>query len=140
MFAEFGVYPAIIIAALVAFVIGFLWHGPIFGKKWAALIGFSKKEMEAGKKKGMNKQMLITVVMNLVMASILVYVIGLAQAGTALEATMVAFWLWLGLVATVQMSPVLWEKMPLKLYLIKTGHYLVSMVVMANIILLVPVI
>src|SRR5262249_30889084 len=36
---------AIAVAVIAAFVFGFLWYGPLFGKTWAKLMGFdmSKK-------------------------------------------------------------------------------------------------
>ena len=32
---------AVLAAALAAFVLGFLWHGPLFGKLWMRLMGFT---------------------------------------------------------------------------------------------------
>jgi Protein of unknown function (DUF1761) len=125
------------IAAIVAFVLGFIWHGLIFGKQWAALVGFSKKEIAAAKKKGMGKQMFLQFVISIVMASALTYVLpSLTEARTVSDLTMTAFWIWLGFIAPVQLGSVIWEKTPFKLYLINTGYYLVSLIVMANMILM----
>jgi len=142
MFAEFGVFSSIIVAAAVAFFVGFLWHGPLFGRQWMALAKVGKKEIAAAKKKGMGgmgKQMLANFATNLVMAFVLVYVLSLAGAATILDATMVAFWIWLGFIATVQLSSVLWEKMSLGMYTFKAVYNLVSLAIMANVILLVSV-
>jgi len=142
MFAEFGVFPSIIVAAVVAFIVGFLWHGPLFGKKWMSLAKVGKKEIAAAKRKGMGgmgKQMLANFVTNLVMAFVLVYILSLAGASTIVDVTMVAFWVWLGFIATIQLSPVLWEKMSIGMYTFKVSYHLVSLAVMANVILLVSV-
>ncbi|HLD39833.1 MAG TPA: DUF1761 family protein, partial [Candidatus Nanoarchaeia archaeon] len=32
-------YLAVLVAAIAAYVVGFLWYGPVFGKKWMALMG-----------------------------------------------------------------------------------------------------
>lgn len=32
-------YLAIVVSAVAAFAIGFIWHGPLFGKTWAKLCG-----------------------------------------------------------------------------------------------------
>lgn len=37
---------AVFLAALSAFVIGGLWYGPLFGKKWQALQGLSEEAMK----------------------------------------------------------------------------------------------
>ena len=36
---------AVIAAAVSAFVMGGLWYGPLFGKKWMALVGLSISRM-----------------------------------------------------------------------------------------------
>ncbi|MBI4894295.1 MAG: DUF1761 domain-containing protein [Candidatus Aenigmarchaeota archaeon] len=132
----FGVYPVIFAAAITAFAIGFIWHGMVFGKQWVALVGFSKKEIESGKKKGMGKPAFTQFVISVVMSFALFSVLSLTEATTIPGATMTAFWVWLGFVATVQLGPVVWEKTPFKLYLINTGYYLVSMIAVANVIVI----
>ncbi len=37
---------AVFLAALSAFVLGGLWYGPLFGKKWQALQGLSDEQMK----------------------------------------------------------------------------------------------
>lgn len=39
---------AVIAAAVSAFVLGGLWYGPLFGKKWMALVGLSEEQAKAG--------------------------------------------------------------------------------------------
>ena len=38
---------AIVIAALAPMVIGYLWYGPLFGKKWMELMETSEEEVKA---------------------------------------------------------------------------------------------
>ena len=40
---------AVIVAAFSAFFVGWIWYGPLFGKKWMELNGFTKENM--GQKK-----------------------------------------------------------------------------------------
>lgn len=35
---------AVIVAAVSAFVLGGLWYGPLFGRKWQALVGLSDED------------------------------------------------------------------------------------------------
>ncbi len=37
---------AVLVAALAAFAVGFVWYGPLFGKKWASLHGFTDESLK----------------------------------------------------------------------------------------------
>lgn len=39
---------AVIAASLVGFVVGFLWYGPLFGKKWLASVGMTEEDAQKG--------------------------------------------------------------------------------------------
>ncbi len=122
---------AVAAATLAAMVLGFLWYGPLFGKAWRGMMGFTKKDMTAAKKKGMAKKYLAMIVSTFVMGYVLANVVG--GIGSVAMGLKVAFWLWLGFIAPVQLGTVLWEGKPVRLYLINTVHYLVSLLVMAAI-------
>lgn len=34
----------VLLAAVVPFVTGFLWYGPIFGRKWMGLVGMTEEQ------------------------------------------------------------------------------------------------
>lgn len=137
-------FAAIIVAALVAFFIGFLWHGPLFGKQWMKIAGI-KEPSEEEKKKMMSqmwKPMGLGIMSYLVMAfvlahSIYYYLFATMAAGsthdwvTALNA---AFWNWLGFVAVVTVSPVLWEKKSWAHWAFTNAYFFVIMCGMALII------
>jgi len=53
------------------------------------------------------------------------------QATTIPEGLQVAFWVWLGFTATVQLSPVLWEGKPIKSWVLNTAYSLVSLLTAA---------
>lgn len=46
----------------------------------------------------------------------------------------IAFWIWLGFIATVNLGSVLWEDKSWKLYAINVGYYLVTLLIGAVII------
>ena len=48
-------YIAVLVAAIVNMVLGFLWYGPLFGKQWIQMMNFDKKKMAEAKRKGMGK-------------------------------------------------------------------------------------
>lgn len=127
-------YLAVIVAAIASFVVGFIWyHTSVFGKTWMKLVGLTKKDLKKAKKQGMGKTMSIAFIAQLVMAYVLAYAIKFTQATTIKAAATIGFWLWLGFIAPVLLSTVLWEKKPVKLYLINAAHWLVALAVMAGV-------
>ena len=130
-------YFAVLAAAVASMVVGFLWYGPVFGKQWIALMGFTKEAMDAAKQKGMAKAYILMTVGSLVMAYVLAH--GLTFGNAYLNMYGVAaglqgaFWYWLGFVAPVLLGAVLWEGKSWKLWFLQAGYYLVSMLVMGAI-------
>jgi len=129
-----GAYLSILVASVVAFVVGMLWYSPLlFGKMWIELMGFSAKDMKKAKKKGMGKTMLLGFVSVLVMAYVFRYLISVLGYSTSWDGAVLGLWIWLGFLATSMLGNVLWEGKPFALYLINATHYLVVLVVMGAI-------
>jgi len=125
---------AVLLAAVASMALGFFWYSPAgFGTTWMKLSGLNKKKLKAAQKKGMGKTMFAAFITTVVMAYVLAYFIALLGATTAGAGMKVAFWLWLGFLATSQLGTVLWDGKPLKLYYINTAHYLVGLLVMGAI-------
>ena len=107
-------YIAVLICAVAAMPVGFLWFGPIFGKAWARHMGFG--EMQPGG--SMGKAMTIFFVGNLLIAFVLAHSIEVWTASSWglspdlapwIYALNAAFWTWLGFFLPVQMGRVAWE-------------------------------
>jgi len=122
-----------VVAAIVAFVIGGLWYGPLFGKTWMKLSGVTMKKTKEGKKKA-SKSMVIGFILTAVTAFALSCILAHTQAGTMAEALQVAFVLWLGFMMPVEAGSVIWEGKPFKLLALNALHSLVTVFVMAAII------
>ncbi len=122
---------AIIVAVVVGFVIGFLWHGPLFGKAWAREMGMNT----SGEKPDMMKPMLMNIVGLFLVAYVLYHglVMGNAFFNTsgASAGMMGAFWYWLGFFVPVFINTVAWEKRSWKLFFINTGYWLVTLLAMS---------
>ncbi|MDO8553336.1 MAG: DUF1761 domain-containing protein [Candidatus Micrarchaeota archaeon] len=127
-------FVAIVIAAVVSFVLGMIWFGPLFGKTWMKLTGVSEKDAAKGKK-GDNMPMLLVAqfVTALVTAYVLSMFVGFVGAKDAMSGAMVGFWAWLGFLATTSLGMVLWEGKPMELYLLKNGHMFVELLLMGAI-------
>ena len=124
-------YWAVLAAAVASHILGFLWYGPLFGKQWMKLMGFSEKQMKGKSQKGMGKTYTIMTVSALVTSYILAHFVDYVQALTVMEAITLGFWVWLGFLATTQIGSVLWEQKPAKLYFINTAYSLVNLCVMS---------
>jgi hypothetical protein len=122
-------YPAIVAAAVINMVIGTLWFGPLFGKAWMKMVGFTKEDMQKAKGAGMAKTYIAALAGALVMAYVLAHFVQVGGPATASTGAMIGFWAWLGFVATTVLGPVLWEKKSVNWYLLTVSYYLVILVV-----------
>lgn len=130
-------YLAILVAALAGMFVGFVWYGPIFGKMWMSLTGMTQAKMEEMKKKGMTKNYLLMFIGMLLMSDVLAHFLIFAATYMNVSGVMAGlsagFWSWLGFIAPVMLSKVLWEGKSWNLWLLDSGHYLVVLLVMGAI-------
>ncbi|HLD81782.1 MAG TPA: DUF1761 domain-containing protein [Patescibacteria group bacterium] len=124
-------YAAIIVSVIASMILGMIWYSPaMFGNMWMKLSGLKKEDI---KKEEANKGMFASAVAALVMAAVLSQFVILTSADTFDEGAKVAFWLWLGFVATVGVSEYIYTKRPAKLFVINMGYHLASMLLMGGI-------
>lgn len=123
-------YIELIVAGVASMVVGFVWYGPLFGKMWMKESGVTQAKIDAGKKE-MPKTYGMMFVGSLITAYVLSVFIGLAGAADYMSAATVAFWAWLGFVATVMLGSVLFEGRSWNYFGINAGYNLVNMVVMS---------
>ncbi|MBI4138832.1 DUF1761 domain-containing protein [Candidatus Uhrbacteria bacterium] len=124
-------YLAVLVAASASMVLGFVWYGPLFGKPWMAIMGYTKETAEKMKQKGMEKTYALMTLGSLVMAYVLAHSTEFAMTYTKTYGVagglMSGFWNWLGFIAPILIGSQLWEGKPWKLFLITGGYYLVSL-------------
>lgn len=123
-------YWAVLGAALVNMVIGSLWYGPVFGKPWRKLMGFTPENMKSMGSLTITQAMIGGLITALVTSYVLAHFVSLMGVIDTAGALQFAFWTWLGLVATVQVGIVLWEGRPWKLFILNTLQSLVSLTLM----------
>ena len=127
---------SVLVAAIATMVVGFLWYSPLlFARPWMLLMGYDPddkaKVQEMQKSAGPSYG--ISFVASLVTAFVLAKIIDVTSVTTVLYGMKVGFAVWLGFVATVQLTEVLFAKKPAKLYLINTGYQLVCYLAMGAI-------
>lgn len=127
-------YLAVVGAAVLSMFLGFLWYGPLFGKPWMKLMGWTKESMKGMKSSDMSKMYGLQFIGSLVMAFVLAHALIFAAAylhESGISAGLqTGFWNWLGFIAPVTVGGVLWERMPWKLWLLNNSYYLVSLCAM----------
>ncbi len=124
-------YLAVIVAALVPMVVGFVWYSPmLFGNLWMKESGMTAADMSAAKKSGMQMTYLIALLGTLVMSYVLEHFVKYLAIDTLGLALSLAFWIWLGFVATTLLDNVLWNKKSWTYYAVGAGYKLVGLILM----------
>ena len=125
-------YLAVVVAAVVSMVLGYVWYGALFGKQWISMMKFTPEAMAEARAKGMGKTYALMFVGSLVMSYVLwhtiVFAIGFTQTSGAMTGVSTGFWMWLGFIAPVTLGSVLWEGKPWRLWILNIGYYLVTLV------------
>ena len=125
---------AIILAALDTFIIGFMFHGPLFGKLWMRLADIHPTGNE--KFADMVPQMAWNLLVNLVTASVLALLFWILFSSplmgekTWYKGAIWGAWVWLGFIVTSSSIGVIWMKQSLKLWAFECVASLVAFVAM----------
>lgn len=116
---------AVIVAAAINMAIGAAWYSTgVFGKQWAKLLG--KKVGDMG---DANTGYAVTAAGAIIQAFVLAHFVRYALADTFWEGLVTGFWLWLGFVAVVMASTLVFEGRPWKLWKINAGYLLVVLLI-----------
>lgn len=121
---------AVIVSAICAFFIGWLWYGVLFGNLWMKLNGFTEEGLKEG---GMPMPLMMGV--NYIAVVLAAFAIAMfigveANAGFGIFAGVTIAIFWIG---TNRLNDVLYERKPWGLYFINVGYNLVIYAVMGAI-------
>lgn len=128
-------YLAVVVAAVVAMVIGGVWHSPLmFAKQWQGAAGVSEETKQRMMAKGMTKayilQFIGALVMSFVLAHSLVFASAYLNISGISAGLQAGIWNWLGFIATVTLGAILWEGKPWKLWFIINGYQIINLCAM----------
>ncbi len=130
MFETYMNYLVVLAAAVASMVVGFLWYSPLlFGNPWMKLMGYTQKSMQKAKKR-MGMMYGLSFVATLLTGYVFTLFVKTIPTLTLLEGVYLACMVWLGFVAPVQSTEVLFGGKSWKLFSINTGYQLASLVVM----------
>ena len=126
---------AVLVSAVASMVVGSIWYGPLFGKKYMSEMGMDTWSGE--KKESMKKAMMKTYVWQFAASLLMFYVLaGLITWNgmfTIMGGAAIAFWMWLGFVVPVKLGDALWGG-KMSLFWLGAGNMLVTLVVAGAII------
>ena len=116
---------AVVVAAVVNMVVGFLWYSKmLFAKDWSKATGKKMEDMSGG---GMGY--LFTTLGALIQAWVLAHFVRYAGSDTFWQGLVTAFWLWLAFVAVVMATNYMFESRPWRLWQINAGYFLVVLLI-----------
>ena len=121
-------YWAIASGAVLSMVIGAIWYGPLFGKKWMEIVGVNSNDLEARKKMQKSAGLLYGVqfVLTLFQVLILAHLIADTELVGGLERSL---WIWAAFIIPTLAGAVMWTNESGKLkwarFLIQGGYQLV---------------
>ena len=125
-------YWAIVTGAVLSMIIGAIWYGPLFGKKWMKIVGVSPADEEARKEMQKSAGPLYLVQFLLVLFQILVlaHLIADTQRAGGLERSL---WIWAAFVIPTLAGAAMWTtesgKVKWARFLIQGGYQLVLFIV-----------
>ncbi len=124
-------WAAVVAGAIASMVVGFAWYSKaILGVPWMKMMGLSADKMKK-MQKSMGPMYGLSLIGSLVMATVFFEVLAWTGYWGMGKALWLGFKLWLGFVAPVQMTEVIFGSKKWGLFLINTGYQLVAILVMA---------
>lgn len=121
---------AVIVAAVVAFVLGAVWYSPLlFAKQWMAFNGYTPEKIKA-MQAGAKRAYAISFVCQVVIAGALALIIAITHMSSLLAGIKLALLCWLGFAVALGLMANVYSDRPLKAFLLDAGYQLVYFVVM----------
>ena len=118
-------YPAVIVAAILHWILGAVWYG-VFSSKFIELMAWTPAQMAAIESQSHTKDYILAFLSSLVLTYILAHFLQYTKAVNIAGGLQTAFWLWLGFVVTTQLPTVLFEGRKPGLYLLNIGYQFVA--------------
>lgn len=127
---------AILAAATASVAVGFLWYSPlVLGRPWMDVMGYTPQTLKKRQKK-MTPWYVLSFALSMLTACVLTYVMtySLAFFGGRFDIVSTAFLsallMWIGFVAPVQATDIIFTNRPWRLFWINTSYQLASLLAM----------
>lgn len=118
---------AVLVAIVAAQVIGFLWYGPLFGKKWMAAVGRTQEEIRA---EGPGPAIVVGVIHSFLIAIALAILLTMSETPDLVSGINLALLTSVAFAASTTVTQAAYEKRPPVATWLYVGYVVVSTVVM----------
>ena len=130
MFCNVNIW-ALLVSTVVSLIVTAIWYSDyVLGKQWRSYITnlfSSAKPSNISIAKMFGVQFVLTLITNFILARALVY----TSAFSWSSAFAVAVAVWIGFIAMIEGSAIVWEKKSWKLVAINSGVYLITFIISA---------
>jgi hypothetical protein len=116
---------AILVAAIVQWILGALWYSLFFVKPWMALVGHKPDP----KAKGPVLSMIVSFIGGLILSFVLAHVVLWSGSTTIACGVLVGFICWLGFIAMPLLSETMYECRSYTLFAINAGYWLAVLLI-----------
>src|SRR5256885_7112476 len=115
---------AILVAALLTFVLGAFWYSPVlFARQWMQAQGYTAEKVEEmKKKKGMTRAYVVSALCYVVTAYVVALLAGYTNSTTLAQGLWLGFLSWLGFAATSGPPPNPFSAKPIAAWVIDPGY------------------
>jgi len=120
---------AILVSAIILWVLGAIWYSALFAKPWMELVGVKR---EPGKRDGMLLGMTASFICDLVLSLILSMLIMWSNATGFKYGAVIGVLVWMAFFAAPGLPQGLFEKRPFKLFAINSGYWLVGLFIVGG--------
>ena len=122
-------YPAVVVCAIVYWLLGGLWYAVLFGKQWGTMERLTDAQMTANP----TRQYIITFFLNLLIAFVLAQICIWRNANTAARGAAIGVLLWFGFVGPTALATYMYEFRPMELFAINEFYPLAGLCLMGAI-------
>ncbi|HKW41364.1 MAG TPA: DUF1761 domain-containing protein [Gemmatimonadales bacterium] len=122
---------AVLVAALLTFVLGAFWYSPVlFAKQWMAAQGYTPEKLQEMKKRGATRAYVVSVLCYVVMAYVLSLLASYTNSTTLAQGLWLGFLSWLGFAATIGLTANMFSEKPIAAWVIDAGYQLAYLLIM----------
>ncbi len=125
-------YLAILVAALVFFIVGGVWYAALFGRPWRNALNLNPDETVQAQR-DFPKALAVWFLSGLIISFVLVNLATALGAVGFGSGVMVGFWAWLGFALPLNLNSLAFEKRSPHVFLINVGFYWVAFALMGGI-------
>lgn len=125
---------AVLVCGVIAMALGFIWYGPLFGKKWMEIIHATPKDLEERKKMQQSAGALYVIqfILILFQAYVLAHYI---QGWTDASPLENSLWIWVAFIMPIIAQGAMWNNDSAKIswarFLIQASYQLILFIVFA---------